>query len=271
MSDIQVGAQRIRLDDVGEGSPVLLLHSSGLSSLQWRRLKERLATSHRVLAPDFIGYGGSAPWAGSGDFEYRFDLEAAEAVARLADGPIHLVGHSYGGFLALLLAASGRVPVASLSAFEPVAFGVLFSKQDREGMDDLARIDADGTFFSPELEGTAAWAERFVNYWGGAGYWARLPAWQQAAFVAPGRKMFQEVRSLSFDRTPHQAYEHIQAPALFMAGSLSPPAGRRTVEILAETLPKGRLAILEGASHMGPLTHADTVNGLIAEHIEAAG
>jgi hypothetical protein len=43
------------------------------------------------------------------------------------------------------------------------------------------------------------------------------------------------------------------------------------VEILAETLPKGRLAILEGASHMGPLTHADRVNELIAAHIEAAG
>src|SRR5688572_24341213 len=100
MMEMQVGAQRIHLDDVGEGTPVVLLHSSGMSSMQWRRLKEQLAKSHRVLAPDLIGYGGSAPWAGPGDFDHRSDLDVAEAVAKHAGAPVHLVGHSYGGFLA---------------------------------------------------------------------------------------------------------------------------------------------------------------------------
>jgi pimeloyl-ACP methyl ester carboxylesterase len=268
MSELQVGVQRIRIDEAGEGPPVLLLHSSGMSSLQWRRLKERLASSYRVLAPDFIGYGGSAPWEGKGAFEYRFDLEVAEAIALQAGQPVHVVGHSYGGLIALKLAERGKVAVASLAAFEPVAFGVLASRNAQEALADLARLDADGTFFAPELQGTPEWSERFVDFWGGPGYWARLPEWQRAAFLAPGRKMFEEVRTVSYDRTPHEAYAHIQAPALFMTGSRSPPAGQRTVEILAESLPHGRLAVIEGAGHMGPLTHSEQVNALIAEHLQ---
>jgi pimeloyl-ACP methyl ester carboxylesterase len=270
MPELQVDGQQIYFEDQGHGPAVLLLHSSGLSSQQWRRLRAALEPHHRVLAPDLIGYGRSAPWAGVEPFQYPTDLAVAEAVAALAGSPIHVVGHSYGGFLALKIAARGKVSVASLAMFEPVAFGVLHSAGDEEGLRDLARADADGSFFAPEQEGTAAWCELFVDYWSGAGYWKRLPPPQQAAFAANGRKMFQEVRSLVQDRTPQSDYRHIEAPALLLSGTRSPPAGRRVAAILAETIPHARLETLSGAGHMGPLTHAERVSDLIVQHIEAA-
>jgi pimeloyl-ACP methyl ester carboxylesterase len=267
--EIQVGAQRIQLDDRGAGTPVVLLHSSGLSSQQWRRLKEKLEPTHRVLAPDFIGYGGSAPWAGEADFHFNADLAVAEAVAALAGAPVHLVGHSYGGFIAMLVAARAQVPLASISVFDPVSFGVLTSTDDHEGLADLAALDPGGRFFAPELKGTPEWSELFVDYWGGPGYWTRLPDQQRAAFVAGGKKMFEEVRSLSYDHTPHTAYARVTAPALIITGSASTVAGRHTAAVLARTMPHARLESVEGAGHMAPLSHAHQVNALIAAHIEA--
>lgn len=270
MPELLVEGQRIHFEDQGSGPAVLLLHSSGLSSQQWRRLRTALESSHRVLAPDLIGYGRSASWAGAEPFQFGTDVAVAEAVAAVASGPIHVVGHSYGGFLALKVAAGGRVPLASLAMYDPVAFGVLYSAQDQEGLQDLAVADANGSFFAPDLEGTAAWCELFVDYWSGPGYWKRLPPPQQAAFASNSRKMFQEVRSLVQDRTPQSDYRHIRAPTLLLSGTRSPPAGRRVAAIVAETLPRARLEVLSGAGHMGPLTHAERVSDLIVQHIEAA-
>jgi pimeloyl-ACP methyl ester carboxylesterase len=268
LTDYQVGAQRVAVDVRGSGTPVLLLHSSGLSHQQWRRLRDLLEPSHRVLAPDFIGYGASAPWTGADDFEYPADVQVAEAIAAREERPVHVVGHSYGGFIALKVAVGHKVRIASVSVFDPVAFGVLYSANDREGIADVERADADGRFFAPELAGTAQWAERFVDYWGGAGYWARLPEPQRQAFLSSGRKMFEEVRSLTKDRTTVAEYATITAPTLVLTGTASPAAGQRTAAVLARGLPHAHLLEIAGAGHMGPLTHSGPVNAAIASHIE---
>ncbi len=75
---------------------VLLIHSSGFNARQWRRLAESLR-DYRVLMPNLLGY--DAPW--TGPFHFRQDVE--HLAAQLTE-PAHIVGHSYGGFLALQLA-----------------------------------------------------------------------------------------------------------------------------------------------------------------------
>lgn len=268
-TEIEVAGQRIFVEDVGQGTPVILLHSSGLSSQQWRRLREALAPTHRVLAPDLVAYGRSGPWAGSEPFQYQTDVAVAEAVAALAAAPVHLVGHSYGGLIALKAALGGKFSVKTLSLFDPVAFGVLYSSGDAEGLANLSAASADPRFSDRALAGTVEWAELFVDFWNGRGYWARLSEGQRKAFLSSGRKMTEEVLSLSFDRTTHQEYARIVAPTLLLTGSASPAAGFRTASVLAKALPQAQLVTVEGAGHMGPLTHADQVNALIAGHIRA--
>jgi pimeloyl-ACP methyl ester carboxylesterase len=54
-------------------------------------------------------------------------------------------------------------------------------------------------------------------------------------------------------------------------GSRTTVAAQRVVAILAENLPHARVAVLEGAGHMAPISRADRVNDLILSHIEASG
>ncbi len=99
--------------------PVLLVHSGGFTSRQWRKLAERLAPTHRVLAPDLIGYGASGPWPVGEPFHFRQDVEALAALLAREGAPAHVVGHSYGGFLALQLALAHPASVGSLALDEP--------------------------------------------------------------------------------------------------------------------------------------------------------
>ena len=73
----------------------------------------------------------------------------------------------------------------------------------------------------------------------------------------------------SNDDVPHTHYLAIKCPALFVSGTESTIAGRRTAAVLADKLPQGRLVEVE-AGHMAPLTASDEVNALIMENITAA-
>jgi pimeloyl-ACP methyl ester carboxylesterase len=243
---------------------VLLIHSGGFTSRQWRRLAEALAPRYRVLAPDLLGYAEEAPWPAGEPFHFRQDLEH---LLSLVDEPVHLVGHSYGGFLALKLALARPELVRSIAVFEPVAFGILDEVEDADARAPLALVRR--TWEADESGVDEAWLASFVDWWNGAGAWSRLPEETRAAFRRVGWKVFQEVMSLGADRTARETWATITAPTLVLGGALSPLPERRVVEKLGATLPNGRARLFEGVGHMGPITHASVMNAAIVEHLDA--
>ena len=89
----------------GTGERVVLLHSGGMSSRQWRAFSELACARFRVIAVDFLGSGASPPWADDARFELAVELDALLRSVP-TDAPLHLVGHSYGAVIALRLAAA---------------------------------------------------------------------------------------------------------------------------------------------------------------------
>lgn len=268
---VRVRDLEIHYLDQGEGVPVVLVHSSGMSSRQWSRIAARLGPDRRVVAPDLIGSGKSEGVPHDAPFHFSWDVEAVEAVlATLGESPYHLVGHSYGGLLALTVARRHPERVLSLCLYEPVAFGVLYSEGDRAGIASLEDYDPDGTFLQDEGGGAEPWMERFIDWWQGPGAWRGLSEPAQSAFLGVGRKVFQEVRSLLLDRTPLEAYAKLTMPALLLSGAHSPLAARRVCELFARALPNARLHTFEDAGHMGPLTHGPLVAAELLDHLRAA-
>jgi len=255
---------------VADRQTVILIHSSGMSSRQWGKLGEILGRTYRVIAPDLLGSGANPPWPDETLFDLSEDVDAIQALVEKLGGPVHVVGHSYGGLLALKLARRDPSRIRSLTAYDPVAFGVLHALNDAEGLADLARAGSNPVFTDFAHGGDDAWFEVFVDYWNGSGAWRGMTQAGRESFLRVGRKVFFEVWSLMHDRTPASAYAGIDAPALFLGGETSPPAARRVVALLGEGLPSGRVLLVPGAGHMGPLTHAAFVNDAIVAHITNA-
>ena len=244
---------------------VLLVHSGGFTSRQWRKLADALAPHFRVLAPDLLGYGKD-PWPEGKPFHFREDIAYLES---LLDEPAHLVGHSYGGFLALQLALQRPDLVRSIAAYEPVAFGILDDVADAAERAQLDRVRQE---WVPDATGAdEAWLRDFVDWWNGAGSWARLPEETRASMRAVGWKVFQEVISLAADRTGRATYATITVPTLILGGENSPMAERRVVEHLGDALPHATARSFPGVGHMGPISHAPLVNEAIAAFLMSSG
>jgi pimeloyl-ACP methyl ester carboxylesterase len=269
MPQLEHQGRTLQFIDEGEGTPVVLLHSGGLSSRQWRALASSLRARHRVIAPDFIGYGGSSRLDPDAHFSFSEDVEMIGALLATLAQPAHLVGHSYGGLIALQAALRNPAGVRSLSLYEPVAFGVLHgaAAESESAEADAAEAASAEALATDNGGGNEAWLAGFVDWWQGAGVWAALPEATRANFIAVGRKTFLEVRSLLADRTPAEAYGVLEAPALLLAGARSPHLEQRVCARLATALPRAHLETLPTAGHMGPLTHMSIVNGKIAAHI----
>lgn len=116
-------ATALNVTVLGTGEPAIFVHGSfGWGEETWR-MQHPLADSFRLLLVDRRGFGGS-PASGRVDFE-----RDADDVSELLANGAHLVGHSYGGVVALLAAARKPEAVRSLTVIEPPALALVRGQQ----------------------------------------------------------------------------------------------------------------------------------------------
>lgn len=103
------GPVRLFAQEWGEGKPIVLLHGLGASTYSWRKVAPILAATHRVIAIDLKGFGRSAKPNGT-KYTAR---DQARLVSRFLAAhdlqDVTLVGHSFGGTVALALLIGNRV------------------------------------------------------------------------------------------------------------------------------------------------------------------
>jgi pimeloyl-ACP methyl ester carboxylesterase len=267
MSILQISGSRVEYLELGSGEPVLLLHSSGSSSAQWRALAERLGERYRVIAPDLYGYGGTAHWPGRSPFHLECEAEIVLALLELANEPAHLVGHSYGGAVALHVAGLRGDLLRSLTLIEPVAFNLLRGTDAPAlaEITDLAAGVARATACGEYLAGFG----RFVAYWNGPETWAEVPAEKRYAMAARLPTIALDFHATLNEPTRLEDFRSMSVPTLLLHGTSSPWPTRRICDLLERVLPEAELQTIGGAGHMAPFTHRDQVNAMVVAQLDA--
>ncbi len=253
---------------MGDTTPVIALHCSGAGAGEWRQLADALGPRRELIAPEHYGCESAGPW--TGDHAFALADEAArtlEIIDRSA-GKVHLIGHSYGGGVALHAAVARPSRIASLTLYEPSAFHILKAIGARGAaayaeIRAIARRVAEGVITGDYK----AAAIEFVDYWGGRGAWSALRPAVQAAVTRWMPKAPLDFRALNDEPTPSSAYAGVYFPTLIMRGEHAPAPSRLIAETLSLLMPAACLTVIAGAGHMGPLTHARDVNAAIMQHV----
>lgn len=252
----------------GSGPGVVCLHSNASSSAQWRGLMDLLAPKFRVYAPDSYDSGKGPHWSSDRVIHLRDEVALIEPVLASAGSPLALVGHSYGAAIALLAALANPGRVGAMALYEPTLFALLDAET-------LAPNEAEGIRNAVADAGVAldagnqdAAAERFIDYWMGSGTWKLTPEQRKQSIAASVTNVRRWAHALFTEPTPLEAFRSLDVPVLYMTGKLSTPAARGVARLLAATLPRVELVEFENLGHMGPVTHPDLVNEVIAQFLE---
>lgn len=250
--------------EVGAGPGVVCLHANASSSAQWRGLMDLLSPRFHVIAADSYGAGNSPPWPAGRAVRLRDEVALLEPAFARAGEPFSLVGHSYGGAIALVAAITHRRRVRALALYEPTLFAVVEPRSDVDGIANTVVASV-----AALRAGDGALAARgFIDFWMGAGSFERMPERNQAA-IAEAVTNVQGWRDALFDEpTRLQAFAALDMPVLLMVGSRSPLSSRAVAQRLARTLPRVEVVELEGLGHMGPVMHPDRVNDVLRQFLE---
>jgi pimeloyl-ACP methyl ester carboxylesterase len=267
---IEVAGAQVAYLDSGDGVPVVMSHCSAACKNEWKPLRETLGERFRTVALDQWGCGESNSWPGHVAFTLAAEAAPLLEVIDAIDGPVHLVGHSYGGSVALRVACERPNVLRSLTLIEPTAFHLLRMGDlpEKERFYEIAAVSAavnDAVLSGDHRGGTA----RFVNYWNGPEAWDRSSERTRAELSERLPKVALDFRALFREETELAAYRKIGVPTLLLRGGISPAPTRRIVEMLATVLPRSRIEVIPGAGHMSPFTHAAAVNAVIKGHLDA--
>lgn len=153
---------------------VVCLHSSAASGRQWQALSLWFDRALQVRTPDLLGYGADEAWPTGWPVSLADEAARLEPLLEADAGGVHLLGHSYGGAVALELARRRPARVRSLTLYEPVRFGLLLS--DPTGPAGAEQIVAVARRIQMlVLSGRRHEAAAlFCDYWSGTGTWAGL-------------------------------------------------------------------------------------------------
>lgn len=250
---IQANGLAFHVQTLGAGPPVVMIHGLFLGNLAtwYFTAAPALARRHRVLLYDLRGHGRSAAAARGYDLAtMAADLAAILDAAGIGE-PVDLVGHSYGGVIALRLAldAPGRVRRLALveAPLPPASLADLDSYLETDPQEYLQAVPA--TLRRTTIRATGRRVRRTR---------AALEARRDDTSLVADLRAEPDFDDAALARLPHPAL------CVYGARSVCRPAGER----LARVLPAARLVELDGG-HMLPLECPAELTRTLAEFLDA--
>jgi pimeloyl-ACP methyl ester carboxylesterase len=228
---------------------VLLVHGSLDGAASFGRVVRRLPDL-RVITYDRRGYRASRRVRPLGVLEDH----VKDLVALVGSGPAVVVGHSYGGDVALGAALAAPGAVAAVGAWEPPLSWMEWwpRRAPQPGDEDPARF-----------------AEHFFRRMVGDVAWERANDRVRKRVEADGPALMAELVSLRSGGAPFDVAA-LTVPAVFGRGSASRPHHRRAVEELQRTVPGSSLFEVPGAPHGAHLSRPDAFADFVRRVVDAA-
>ena len=291
---IEIGDRQIHANIKGAGSPPVVFEAGiAATSLSWSLVQDQIAKTKQTVSYDRAGLGWSDPANSCSLAALLSDLRAVLDRAQIPS-PRILVGHSFGGLIALAYAARHPQEVAGLVLVDPAGAsewasptaaqeatrsrGIFLSRVGgllaRLGVVRFAlNLAVRGSGTVPRLvarassgRGGAAFTERMI------GEVRKLPreAWKGVQLHWSNPKSFRSA-ALSLQSLPATAAdvlresEKIEAPTIILSAGNASPAQRADHERLAQTLRNARLEIVKNSGHWIMLDRPDAVLRAIAE------
>jgi len=270
---------RLHVAEAGAGAPLVLVHGWPQHWWAWRRVLPDLAAAHRVLCPDLRGLGWSdAPPGAYAKEDWATDLLAL--LDALGLERVDLVGHDWGGLVALLAAL--RAPerlrtVTALSIFHPwtrtprptpralaplayqppLAMPVLGERLLRHAPQMVRELIRRGS------QRDARWTDDELDEYARV---LQQPARARASSALYRTFLLREAPAFAAGR---YAGVRLRVPALMLTGARDAVVGPPVLAGLEDHADRARTAVVERCGHFLPEERPDALLAALREHLPA--
>jgi len=216
-------------------SSILFLHGSAETAACWDAILSHTDPSFRAQRSNTL-----------------VSAEAVLSYAGSLNEDIQVIGHSYGGVLALILALARPERIRRLTLIEPVVFRLLEGR-DEEALAPVRNAHLAFADFGPnQMErGLAA----LLDYWFGPGSWDRAPEKLRQLMFDDGDTIRNQMEHAATYDPPIEQIKKLRVPTTLISGAASQASARSTVRVLEELLPNAERFEVEGARHNLIHTH----------------
>jgi pimeloyl-ACP methyl ester carboxylesterase len=259
------------LEAGSSGPVVLLVHSSVSGARQWRRLMDDLEDQCRVRAVNLFGYGKTPSWPADATQMLSDQARLVEAALPPDAAEIYLVGHSFGGSVAMKVAARLAGRIARLVLLETNPFYLLA----QAGRIDAFAEAVELRNYIKKFGASGEWAtasEKFADYRNGAGTWRKMSFDRRIVFSEALKPNFFEWDAVMNETTPAEQWAALLPERTLLVcdpGTVLPI--REITAILRRSCRSWAYEEVTSAGHMAPLTRPDLVNPLVASFLGLAG
>ncbi|MES2432617.1 MAG: alpha/beta fold hydrolase [Pseudomonadota bacterium] len=255
----------------GGDRPVLALHCSLAHAGAWSGLAAALS-GVTITATDAPGHGRAADWLPGTDMHSLATAQSIAMAESLGHGrPIDLIGHSFGGTVALRIAVERPDLVRSLTLIEPVIFAA--AKSVDAGAYDAFRTDHLGFGALVAAGDFQAAAALFHSHWGSGEALADLPERTCSYMVDRIHLIVEQNPTLLEDAAGvlrAGGLEAVDVPVLLIEGATSPAIIDAIHRALAQRLPQATRLVVPGAGHMVAISHAAEIAPAVQAHLDGA-
>lgn len=273
---IRVNGVELHYIEQGAGEALVLVHGGLGDYRSWEPHLGPFSRRFRVLSYSRrYSYPNKNHVIGRDHSVFAEADDLAATISRLQLGQVHLVGHSYGAYAALVLALERPEVVRSLVLAEPSA---LCWAKDAPGGDELLDQMAN-TVWEPVRkafqDGAIESAIRiFSDGIGGPGYFERLPGSAQTARLQNARALQALMQSSdAFPALSRDAARRLPVPTLIIEGEKTIGIHRLVDDELLRSIPGSERVIIPDAAHGSPADNPQAFNlavlGFLSKHSPA--
>ena len=255
--------------EAGSAGPVVMLvHSSVAGARQWRRLMDNLKADFRVRAVNLFGYGKTPPWPTAMAQSLDDQARLVEAALPANTEEVFLVGHSFGGSVAMKTAARLKGRVTKLVLLETNPFYLLAQSGRTEAFAEAMELRNCIKQYGA-LGQWAVAAEKFADYWNGPSSWRDMPPERQTIFAEMLKPNFSEWDAVTDETISVEEWARLlPRTTLQVSDPETVLPIREIATILRRSCPEWDHTEVPGVGHMAPLTRPDVIDPIVRSYLE---
>lgn len=258
----------VEYQELGSGPAIVFVPGSFSTGATWRHVVKPLSERYRIITTSLLGYGDTQERRQPGSASIEDEVDVLQAVVAQANAPVHIVGHSFGAWVALVYAMRRQPQPLSLTLLEPPAPSLL-QLAGETGLYRQFHAMTDA-YITAWQNGDTQSARSVIDFYGGEGSFDAFPAHAREYVVAQTPTNLLDWECAYTDTPTREKLGRAAMPALLVYGEKSHPAVQRSNVLLSQWLPRASLVGLAGANHFMIGTHPAELSQLIERHITAA-